>query len=162
MSAFTAEERIALLLAILGEEVAHSAIAGMNPTRANFVQRLIRDYQENPPSDEEAAFIINDFVSYFQFALSARAAVEEQEAADKQEKGGSGRSGARRKDTEAVTYFPEVQATDDPVEDINKLDPFQVAEALSHDHPKTIALVLERLQPERSAFVSARNPTCLN
>ena len=51
-----------------------------------------------------------------------------------------------------------MQPTDDPVEDINKLDPFQVAEALSHDHPKTIALVLERLQPERSAFVLQELP----
>ena len=157
MSAFTAEERIALLLAILGEEVADAAVEQMNPTRANFVKRLVKDYQQNPPTDEEAEFVLHDFVSYFQFALSTKASVEEQHGLEQQEEADS-QSEPKKKQAEAITYFPEVEPTSDAVADINNLDPFQISEALVKDHPKTIALVLERLQPAVSAVVLQELP----
>ncbi len=150
MSAFTTEERIALLLSILGKEVADATMRELNPTRANYIQRLVKDYQANPPSEEETSYVLDDFLKYFHFALrqlepeikdSAARAAGEEEAARK----------TKQTRHSKITYFPKLVPGRDPVADLNQLDPYQIAVALGNDHPKTVALVLSRLEPQLAA-----------
>ena len=149
MSAFTADERIALLLSILGSDIAQPALDAMTPVRGKHIQRMIEDYQKNPPTDEEADYVIGDFVNYFEFAVHAwEANLPEQDDAAEAELAEPGNE-------EKVTYFPKIDTSDDPVEDLNRLHPFQIQEAIRSDHPKTIAIVLEKLTPEKSGQIIA-------
>ena len=149
MSAFTADERIALLLSILGEDIAKPALDAMTPTRGKYIQRMIDDYLKNPPSDEEADYVIGDFMNYFEFAVHAWEShlPEVDEAAEAEL--------ASPDNDEQVTFFPKIDTSEDPVADLNRLHPFQIQEAIRNDHPKTIAIVLERLTPEKAGQILA-------
>lgn len=159
----TIEERLALLLSVLGTEASTAAFKSMNPTRAKYVGQLLTDYQADPPSREEVEYVINDFNKYFSFAMDALG--PQIKEAGKNKKSGSGTSGGSdttsRAPAEAedqTIYFPEVDSTGDVVADLNRLNPFQVAAALENDHPKTIALVLRKLAIPLAAAVLENLP----
>ena len=71
MSAFTTEERLALLLNVLGDDAAAVAFQAMNPTRAKYIRQLLDDLRIDPPSNEEVEYVIGDFHQYFRFAMQA-------------------------------------------------------------------------------------------
>ncbi len=152
MSAFTTDERIALLLTVLGNEVSETALRSMHPTRAKFVQTLVKDYRANPPSDEETEYVIDDFLKYFHFALDRLKPEikKSQEAADL-ENGVESTDGSAAKNQ--IVYFPKLEPTGDPRLDLNQLDAYQISVALGNDHPKTVALVLSCLEPQLAARV---------
>lgn len=155
MSIITTEERIALLLNVLGDDVAEVAFQSMNPTRANFVRTLLEDFKRNPPSEDEIEFVLSDFSQYFDFAI--KAIQPEKGKGNRNGVGGAGDPSASENlnggTQPTVVYFPEVELTDDPVHDLNELDPYQVATAIADDHPKTIALVAKSLTTGRAAKV---------
>ncbi len=146
MGAFTSEERLALLLNVLGDDVAKVAFQTMNPVRATYIQKLLQDFQSDPPSPEEVEYVIGDFNQYFRFAMNElRLDLD----ADNSGTGNDGKDGATAK--QAVTFFPKITPSDDPVNDLNRLDPYQVATALVGDHPKTIAMVLRYMETKLAA-----------
>ena len=69
MSTLSTEERLALLLSVLGPDAVNAALKKMNPTRSNFIKNLLDEYKTVPPSEEEIEFIIRDFSRYFSFAM---------------------------------------------------------------------------------------------
>jgi flagellar motor switch protein FliG len=144
MGAFTSEERLALLLSVLGDDIANVAFASMNPVRATYVKKLLQDLQSDPPSPEEIEYVIGDFNQYFRFAM-------DQLRTDLVENKKDDNEGSESKNT--ITYFARITPSDDPVHDLNRLDPYQIARALDGDHPKTIALVLRNMETKRAAKV---------
>ncbi len=154
MLTYTTEERLAMLLSALGEDASKAAFKSMNPTRANYVKKLLAEFQADPPNSEEIEYVVQDFNTYFSFAmdtLSPQVAEAEQTGGVSKsvEKGTSGNSSSKNR----LTYFTPVEPTGEIVEDINKLDPFQIATTLVGDHPKTIALVLRNLDTPLAAMV---------
>ena len=156
MLSLTSEERLALLLSVLGEEASSAAFKSMNPTRANYVKQLLRDYKSEPPSRDEIEYVVSDFNHYFSFAMetlephiraSAKAANESKSQAAKSNP--TKPEGSKP----IVTYFEPIASSGDPVEDLNRLDAYQIATALGNDHPKTIALVLRTLNTTLAASV---------
>jgi flagellar motor switch protein FliG len=155
MLTFSTEERLALLLNVLGDEATDAAMTTMNPTQANFVKQLLAEYKMDPPSAEEVEFVVNDFNKFFSFALETLApqleeATEGAAAGKKKKKPVPAAASAG--DAEIET-FPVLKASDDPVADLNKLNPYQIAVALEMDHPKTVAMVLRYLNTSLAAAV---------
>lgn len=156
MLSLTSEERMALLLSVLGEEASGAAFKSMNPTRANYIKKLLDEYQAEPPSRDEIEYVVNDFNHYFSFAMetlephirsSAKKSNDGESAIDEDE------AIAQQGTKPLVTNFDPIEPSDDPVEDLNKLDAYQIATALGNDHPKTIALVLRKLDTPLAAAV---------
>ena len=151
MPLITTEERIALLLNVLGDDVAQVAFQSMNPTRANFIRQLLDDFKNNPPSEEEVDFVLGDFNQYFDFALNTLSPQLQPNEED------SNHDDAARSDSNVI-QFPPLERTDDPIFDLNRLDPWQIASAIAEDHPKTVALVAQALSTELAAKVLEQLP----
>ena len=156
MLTFSTEERLALLLNVLGEEATKAAFGSMNPTRANYVKQLLIEYKADPPSAEEVSFVVDDFNKYFSFALEALAP----ELADVNQAGAASSGGkaktaspSRSSKDSGQQNFPVHKSSNDPVLDLNQLDPYQIAMALEMDHPKTVAMVLRHLETSVAAAV---------
>lgn len=157
MLKLTTEERLALLLTILGQDIANAALAKINPTRAKFVAKLLEDFKQDPPSSEEVDFIVEDFNKYFSFALTAlgpeiekanrKAKKNKKEPEPDEEPVDASEAGPR------ITLYDHVNPTGDITHDLNQLNSYQIATALQNDHPKTIALVIRHLTTELSAKV---------
>lgn len=167
MLTISTEERLALLLNVLGEDAAGVALKSMNPTRANFVSKLLDEYKNEPPNAEEVDFIVEDFMKYFAFAMrSIGPAVEKAGSAGKGGAKGAGQAGREsEKEKEQadgpkiqVVYFDAVEETGDLVQDLNKLDPFQIATVLESDQPLTIATILQLLATPLAAAVVENLP----
>jgi len=161
MLTHTTEERLALLLSVLGTEASTAAFKSMNPTRAKYVEQLLADYLADPPSREEVEYVVKDFNSYFSFALDALGP-QIKEAGEKKKSGGPGGSRNAEDSPNAVkdktVYFTEIDSTGSVTDDLNQLNPFQIASALQEDHPKTIALVIRKLATPLAAAVLENMP----
>ncbi len=154
----TTEERLALLLSILGPDAAKAALKSINPTRAKFVSKLLEDFKLDPPSSEEIEYIVNDFNKYFSFAVSTLGPQIEQatKSAIKKDKKNAKTDEPSEEDLEhgpKITLYDPIEETGDIAHDLNQLNAFQIATALKQDHPKTIALVLRNLTTSLSAKV---------
>jgi flagellar motor switch protein FliG len=154
MLTLTTEERLALLLSVLGEEASSAAFKSMHPTKATYVQRLLEEFKLDPPSRDEIEYVVKDFNNYFAFAMETlgpqiKKQAEELEAAN--EEANAGKPTAAKKPK--PSFFKPVEPTGNATNDLNKLDPYQIAMALENDHPKTIALVMRQLETPRAAAV---------
>jgi len=155
MLKLTSEERLALLLSVLGDEASSAAFKSMNPTRAKYVKQLLGEFQADPPSREEVEYVVEDFNHYFSFAMETlEPHIRESSSAASDSSSATGKSKTIPSGSEpVVTYFEPIESTGDPVDDLNRLDPYQIAAALGQDHPKTIALVLRKLKTPLAAAV---------
>lgn len=160
MLTLTSEERMALLLSVLGDEAADAAFKSMHPTRASYVKKLLDEYKTQPPSRDEIEFIVSDFNHYFSFAMDTLGPDIQQaakEAGDAKSKSDSKQ--AKPEGTKPiVTVFEPIEPTDDPAEDLNRLEAYQIAVSLANDHAKTIALVLRKLSTPLAAAVLEELP----
>jgi flagellar motor switch protein FliG len=148
MIKFSSEERLALLLSVLGDEIAENAFRGMSGSQAEALQKIYREFKSEPPTSEEVEFVISDFLRYFDFAIDTLG-IDLNETADE-------KSQKKKKGEEAsngTVFFPPLTPSDDPIFDLNQLDPYQIIKAIGNDHPKTIALVLRRINVKQAAKV---------
>ena len=147
----TSEERLALLLCVLGEEAEAAAMKQLNPTRAVFISKLLNDYKQTPPNEDEVAYIVDDFSKYFSFAMSTLEPTLKQ--AGKNKRPGASSEVPGNSAGPQLLEFQSVEETGDYLEDLNQLDAFQIATALEQDHPKTIAFVVNQLSTSQAAAV---------
>lgn len=151
---FTSEERLALLLSVLGPDAEKAALAKINPTRAVYVRKLIEDFRTDPPGQEDIDSITEEFSRFFSFALaSIKPIIEEQKSAPASGKRAGGDKKTSTAAVEENLNFPPIEETGDCNFDLNRLDAYQIAEALKEDHPRIIALVLDRLGTDTGAKV---------
>ncbi len=143
MHTLSSDERLALLLNLAGESATEAALKNLDSSRIERIRHLIREFKADPPSEQEAKFVLQDFERYFQFAMNQmqkhetkRRRIAEKEYAE--------RSPLMPK----VTEFEPIRATASPVDDLSRLDPYQIAMAINEDQPKTIALILRQLKPD--------------
>lgn len=153
MAILTTEERLALLLSVLGVDAERAAMKAIHPTRAVFVSKLLQEYKAEPPTEDEISFIVDDFSKYFSFAmetLKPQLAQAEKNVRTTQRQQESATTDAGGPE---VQEFALVQSNGDYIDDLNRLDGFQIATALADDHPKTIAFVLNHLGTSLAASV---------
>jgi flagellar motor switch protein FliG len=153
MAILTTEERLALLLSVLGDDAERAAMKAINPTRAVYVNKLLQEYKAEPPTEDEISYIVDDFSKYFTFAMEtlkpklAQAEKKVRTTQRQQESAGGEPSGPQ------VQEFAPVHSNGDYIDDLNRLDGFQIATALADDHPKTIAFVINHLGTSLAASI---------
>ena len=153
MLTLSTDERLALLLSVLGEEASTAAFKAMNPTKATYVQRLLQEFKLDPPSDDEIEFIVGDFNNYFSFAMETLGPQIKEQADALNSEDEETQAKAKTAKKPKPSFFSPVESTGNPIEDLNKLDAYQIATALEDDHPKTIALVLRQLDTPLAAAI---------
>lgn len=155
MLTLTIEERLALLLNVLGEEASKAAFSSMHPTRATYVQRLLEDFKLDPPSHDEIEYVVQDFNNYFSFAMETLGPQIQQQAKElaARDMTQNSKSAAAPKKKPPPSFFEPIESSGDPADDLNRLDAYQIGKALENDHPKTIALVLRQLETPLAASV---------
>ncbi|MFT7630627.1 MAG: flagellar motor switch protein FliG [Mariniblastus sp.] len=161
MLTLSTDERLALLLCVLGEEASNAAFKSMNPTKAIHVKQLLQEFKLDPPSEDEIEFVVQDFNNYFSFAMETLGPqIKEQAAAlaDAADNDVSSTPKAAASKRPKPMYFNSVESTGNASDDLNQLDPYQIATALEQDHPKTIAMVLRQLETPLAAAVLENLP----
>jgi flagellar motor switch protein FliG len=153
MAILTTEERLALLLNVLGQDAEAAALKSMHPTRALFVSKLLEEYKESPPSGDEVDYIVDDFAKYFSFAMTTLKPEVAKAQKDGQATDTDQPAAAAPDKLPQTLQFRNVEESGDYRDDLNQLDAFQIATALEKDHPKTIALVLNQLSTTLAAAI---------
>ncbi len=169
MQNYSNDERLALLLNLIGDSATEVALKSVAAPRAAVIKRLITEFKADPPSPDEIQLVLQDFERYFQFAMS------QLKVSDDKKKNGESNSKVDSPLAPQITIFERVESTYDVVADLCKLDPYQIATALADDQPKTIALVLRQLESDISgraleffpetirveSFIELGNPTTI-
>jgi flagellar motor switch protein FliG len=163
-SLLNADERLALLLRVMGNEASNQVLAAVDPGRAGRLRSAMQAFQDDPPSDEEIDFALEDFTRFFRFAKEQIEAQNQQasqaETANNgnDSKNASGDVSSQSEDGENVAKLPSFAPSQNAKSDLKKLDPYQIARALMDDHPKTIAMVLSFVDATLAASVMKELP----
>lgn len=170
MIGFSSEERLAIFLTLLGDQAVELALPQLKGERPEQVRRYLEDYRQEPPTDEEIAVVLEDFDRYFRFAVNTLEGQLQQRQREGQGSSGQPSSASspeakeqakraaiadvRKRDvTKEQVEFPVIDATADPSQDLNYLHPYQIAKVIGEDQPKTIAMVLAKVDPDLAADV---------
>lgn len=146
-----AEQRVSILLHALGEDVAEEALERISAERAERLRRELAELRETPPTQDEIDAVLEDFERLFRFAVEAEeTALKLYQAEDEVETP----DGTRRRKSDTAPFVP----SDEPLEDLNRLEPYQLAGALKDENPRTVALIAGQLTPEQAAEVMRRLP----
>lgn len=167
MTTVAQEEKIAVLLTALGNDVTNAVLAGLPAEAAQRVRQLLDRVQDEPLAEEDVEDVLEDFMRFFRFALQQQTNHQvDEEIGDDEDPGNEGpaiagqvkpASAENAKGTPSgegtSEALPEFEPTGDPFVDINRLQPVQIAAALKSEHPRTVAIVLNCLAPSQAGFV---------
>jgi flagellar motor switch protein FliG len=140
------EQRVAILLNLLGDEVSESVLTTIPENRAARVRERLAAVKKDHPSSREIDDVLGEFQRFFHL-------VARQESPRLRVVGGvveegpgeSNRNGSTSDTSQVKRSFPKVEPTDDPVADLNRLDPAQIAAALKGEHPRSVSIVIKNL-----------------
>jgi len=140
------EERVAILLNLLGHEVSESVLTAIPENRAAKVRQHLAAVKEDQPSSHEIDDVLEEFQRFFQLAAHdtpVRLSVVGDVVQGEPDLGDNDNSPV---DTPQVKRsFPKIEPTDDPLADLNRLHPGQIAAALKDEHPRSISIVIKNL-----------------
>lgn len=139
-----AEDRLAMLLHLLGADAAATLLDEMRPERAAELRRRIESLQTVSLSARKQEEVLADFERLFQLAGRRRgprlriaaAQPEQDDAAD-----------------EHAAHWEPFEPGDNPQADLPRLTPYQIATCLETEHPRTAAIVLKHLPAQLAAKV---------
>jgi len=137
------EEKVALLLNLLGEQVGSDVLARLDSDQAARIKQSMQLLSESPPTNAESDAILGEFEVFLRFALAAQDAEEEDD----------GRGAVRKSAHSGGPKILKFEPTDDPMDDLNRLTPMQVAKALAGEQPRTAAMVINGLESVQAAEV---------
>lgn len=140
------EDKLAVLLHLIGEQAAEKVLTQMRPDRATALRARAAALrgQTIPPRKREE--VLADFERLFQFAARGRGP-RLRIAGDTQPDGADDSS-----ESAGVAWQP-FEPADDPQAELLRLTPHQIALSLESEHPRTAAIVLKHLPTERAAHV---------
>lgn len=143
----TIEDRVAILLTVLGDDVSENILTQFRPQRQAELRERLAECRVDPPSQTEIDEVIDEFGRVFRFAQRNLANQNpEREEGDGADEVTSPRLAETPDDEEE-----QIPLTGDPIVDINRLKPFQIYESLKDEHPRTIAVIIDSLNPELAA-----------
>jgi len=157
MESVESEERVAILLNLLGSEVTEAVLGQLSQQRGAKLRVKLGDLAQQPPSDDEVEEIVDEFERFFRFAVESASV-----SADLDGHSASALSFAEHKNKAAVTQNkgqkqgdedqqPPFVTTGNALTDLSSLEAFQIAGGLQGESPRTIALIVSRLEPTKSA-----------
>ncbi len=156
MTMLTRSERLALLLNLLGEDATALARSGLHGESLDELETALSDFQDYPASEEEIDLVLDDFESYFKLSLESfqRRETLEAELPEKQIEEPTILQIAEEHfqvDLEPTKKFEPPELTGNTIHDLNRVHPYQVAQALSIESPTVISLVVRKLADEHAA-----------
>lgn len=151
---FSADEKLGLLLYLLGPAAVEQSLRGMEASRATSIRNFVRELGNDPPSAEEIQFVLDDFESCFRVGLASLPPAEKK----KKDAQGGGDEDGEELAGPVIVSFPAVDCGADPAMALARLDPWQVAVALANDQPLTIGLVLSQLPPVAASRILEKLP----
>lgn len=140
------EDKLAVLLHLIGEQAAEKVLTQMRPDRAAALRARAAALrgQTIPPRKRDE--VLADFERLFQFAARSRGP-RLRIAGDTQPDGADDSA-----ESAGVAWQP-FEPADDPQAELLRLTPHQIALCLESEHPRTAAIVLKHLPTERAAHV---------
>lgn len=139
MALGTMEDRVAVLLKLLGDEVAAPVLARLPKNQADQIRTRLSNTDAKIPR-EVVDSILEDFERFLRIAMP--------------DDGTKPKPDPEPEDDGIPKPQPALfDPTDDPVADLNKLAPFQIAGALQDEQPRTVGVVLNQLKPVQAAQV---------
>lgn len=171
------DDKVAILLHALGEETVAPALKILDPTKSKAIKARVAELESSPPKLEQIEEVVDDFERFFKFAIEAAGAqnywshltakinedvAAQKGAADEDEDphglgltyGGKSLKPVEEEEEDETAEkikFKVFQPSDDEIEDLNRLHPVQIAEALKGERTKTIAIVLNCLEKDKKA-----------
>ena len=174
------ERQAALVCYSFGEEFAKATFEGIEGPRAATIRELLSQFEDAPPSSREVNQALVDFEVFFKFAIdtlniappdikvadkptSFDEMLQEEEEVEFDEqvsggRGGGGNTSNQKNKNNSKAELKVFVPGDDPIEDLENLHPFQVANALAGEYSRTIAIILNLLEEETTAQVIQRLP----
>ena len=144
----TPEDRIAVLLSSLGMDISDPLFDTLPTEPRNRVRELIAEYQADPADEEEIDSVLNEFLRMLRFAKQN---TPEPESESAQLKIHEPQEEQKQPEPDPTPQpKPEFKPSDDPFADLARLEPFQIAGALRAEQPRTAALILKCLPPNRA------------
>ncbi|MEO1526414.1 MAG: FliG C-terminal domain-containing protein [Planctomycetota bacterium] len=162
----TRTERLALLLNILGDDAATMAREGLKGEQLDDLEAALKDFEEYPPSKLEVDLVLDDFETYFKMILDTS---ESKPKKSGNSGGGGGGEGEGEFDDdegpkilqiaeenfdvdfEPQKKFEAPKLTGDTGIDLNRVHPYQVAQALAAESPAVMSLVIGTLHNDHAA-----------
>jgi flagellar motor switch protein FliG len=163
MQTESSDERLAVLLGLLGPEVADPVLDRLPENKSQLLRSLVKEVQNAPFDRAELSEILDEFMRFFRFAL------DHVDDADQSDKDPDGTDVDQVFDNKPKKQFV---SSGDPFVDLKRLKPTQIAGALRDESPRTIAVVLNCLEAKKAGeslryladeirgpvFVQLRNP----
>ena len=154
MTAPSSEDRVAILLNMLGSELAESVLANLSPEQMDRVRRRQQQLAESPLVEEKVDEVLTDFDRFMRFAKRSSGTLPRIAAGsipDAKSSGGRPSKQPNLPNRVKAPHFAPFETSDDPIDDLNCLESFQIAGALREEDPRTTALVLNCLNAEMAA-----------
>lgn len=147
--------RIAILLKGLGADTIEPALSGLGNETLALVRQELNALSQRPPSDNELYEVLGEFETFLRFALS--------NAKANGTPGANGNAGHNNEADSArqASRKPSLKLfspSDDPLEDLMRVTPRQIALALSEEHPATVCLITSCLPADVSAAIIDQLP----
>ncbi len=182
MKTATMEERVAILLNLCGPEVIDSVLKQLDSDQRQRMLKLLSAADAKPPSAAEIDDVLSEFRRAYDSAAGDQSGANTPKLSvlvgdddDSSHQGApDGESRRRRPDGSAekrptsedqdqAPKPPEADAaacslSGDPIADLGRLQAFQVAAALLGESPKTIAIVVNCLEPEKASALLRELP----
>lgn len=150
MAALDERERVTILLHLLGEQAAQSIVTSLPEQYAALVSRRLAEVEFDPPSAEDVDEVLDDFQRCLEMAANPHGNLLRAYRPEEDETGEEAMT-SEIASARAARPRPPFVPTDDPVADLCRLTPYQIAGALSQENPQTAALVLSCLPADTAA-----------
>ena len=147
MTTTQSEERVAILLSLLGRQVAEPVLSQLDGARRAQMNELLDSLENEPPDDDEVEAVVDEFERFFRFANDALKSENEPPAEANPEPVAA----ASEPDDEDKPF----EITDDTIADLNRLQPFQIAGALNDEQPRTTGVVMNCLNSDLASATLA-------
>jgi flagellar motor switch protein FliG len=165
----TGQEKAAVLLSRLPQAEADSVLSRLDPERGNRLRAQMQHFRDAPPPAEAVNQILDDLDRLLREGAGAPPAVspETPQAATSPEGGEAAPAEGAAPVTKAGESLPEAAAVEsDPLSALREMTGAgpanaagnldRLALALSDEHPRTVALVLDQMDPDRAGEVLKR------
>ena len=165
MNPIPQSEMLAVLLSLMGDEAANTALEGVPTETSKQVKATLEEFKTHPPTQEEVEFVVDDFVKYFRFAMKTvdqkLAEEPDEESEEHAEESESGEQDAPKilqlteedfeVEIEPEKKFQQLTLTGNHIQDLTRLHPYQVAHAIRNEDATIISMVIRNLATEHAA-----------
>jgi len=137
--------RAAIVLGVLGDSERETVLSSFQTDVADRLREQLQQFDQEPPGFETRDETLDEFQRTLRFALASQPEVDDQPEAEGEPE--------LSLFTESEENTEEFLRSSDPVADLTRLKPFQLAGALQNEMPRTVAMVLGELDDDQGGEV---------